>query len=188
MGRSVLGTTVRCWWVVRCSPGSPVARSRSPPIVLWTRAIVVGPASSSPNVHTMVGQLYQPDLPAGFRLHPLLHGDQPGGVLAPAVVRLAGGEYQWSYGFAAASPVWPLDSPSICVGVSMLQDVGLPPQRHRTSGSQAAGTLTPIERRRIAAIGIMRFLWGSSGSASSRQGLAKCVRREPHRPYPQPSG
>jgi POT family proton-dependent oligopeptide transporter len=120
--------------------------------------IVIGTGFFKPNVHTMVGQLYEPNDPrrdSGFTLYYM--GINLGAFLGPLVCAWLAVKFGWSYGFAAASL-------GMGIGVAFylwartrwLQNVGLPP-RARPASAQLplAGALTPIERRRIAAIAII---------------------------------
>jgi proton-dependent oligopeptide transporter, POT family len=119
--------------------------------------VIIGTGFFKPNVHTMVGQLYQPDDPrrdSGFTLYYM--GINLGAFFGPLVCAWLAVTYGWSHGFAAASV-----GMGIGVGFYLwarsrwLQHVGPPPQTRRVAAVQPSGGLTPIERRRIAAIGII---------------------------------
>jgi proton-dependent oligopeptide transporter, POT family len=120
--------------------------------------IVAGTGFFKPNVHTMVGQLYQPDDPrrdSGFTLYYM--GINLGAFFGPLVCAWLAVRYGWSYGFAAAALgmtigwVFYLGARHRWLG-----KVGLP-LRERGPEAQPAvhPSLTPVERRRIAAIGVM---------------------------------
>jgi POT family proton-dependent oligopeptide transporter len=119
--------------------------------------VVIGTGFFKPNVHTMVGQLYQPGDPrrdSGFTLYYM--GINLGAFFGPLVCAWLAVRYGWSYGFAAAGT-------GMAVGLAFYlwargesQSVGLSPQGGGTaaeSGVHAA--LTPAERQRIMAIGLI---------------------------------
>jgi POT family proton-dependent oligopeptide transporter len=120
--------------------------------------VIAGTGFFKSNVHTMVGQLYQPDDPrrdSGFTLYYM--GINLGAFFGPLVCAWLAVKYGWSYGFAAAAV-------GMAIGLGFyagarhrwLGNVGLP---HREHGLQAKpapnSSLTPVERRRIAAIGLI---------------------------------
>jgi POT family proton-dependent oligopeptide transporter len=120
--------------------------------------VVIGTGFFKPNVHTMVGQLYPADdrrRDSGFTLYYM--GINLGAFLGPLVCAWLAVKYGWSYGFAGAS---------VAMGIGVvfyvwartrwLRHVGLPPDRRRPAGEPApSAPLTLLERRRIAAIGII---------------------------------
>jgi POT family proton-dependent oligopeptide transporter len=120
--------------------------------------VVIGTGFFKPNVHTMVGQLFQPDDPrrdSGFTLYYM--GINLGAFLGPLVCAWLAVKYGWSYGFAAASA-------GMAIGVAFylwargrwLQNVGLPPRPGSASPQlRSSVALTAVERQRIAAIGII---------------------------------
>src|SRR4051794_33967295 len=120
--------------------------------------VVIGTGFFKPNVHTMVGQLYPPDDPrrdSGFTLYYM--GINLGAFLGPLVCAWLAVKYGWSYGFAAASV-------GMGIGVVFylwartrwIMHVGPPPDRRRAAAQGLSREpLTPIERRRVAAIGII---------------------------------
>jgi POT family proton-dependent oligopeptide transporter len=120
--------------------------------------VVIGTGFFKPNVHTMVGQLYPADDPrrdSGFTLYYM--GINLGAFLGPLVCAWLAVKYGWSYGFAAASV-------GMGIGVVFylwartrwIMHVGPPPDRRRAARhGLSREPLTPIERRRIAAIGII---------------------------------
>jgi proton-dependent oligopeptide transporter, POT family len=120
--------------------------------------IVIGTGFFKPNVHTMVGQLYQPGDPrrdSGFTLYYM--GINLGAFFGPLVCAWLAARYGWSYGFAAAGTGMAIGSVFYLRARNQrLRTVGLPP-RERPGVTQPGlhWVLTPAERRRIAAIGII---------------------------------
>jgi proton-dependent oligopeptide transporter, POT family len=119
--------------------------------------VVAGTGFFKPNVHTMVGQLYQPGDPrrdSGFTLYYM--GINLGAFFGPLVCAWLAVRYGWSYGFAAAGS-------GMVVGVAFylwarsksLRSVGLAPQGRAAAGPLLHAPLTPAERQRIMAIGLI---------------------------------
>ena len=120
--------------------------------------VVIGTGFFKPNVHTMVGQLYQPGDPrrdSGFTLYYM--GINLGAFFGPLVCAWLVVRYGWSYGFAAAAC-------GMAIGVAFyfwargqwLRNVGLSPRaRPVAAGPSSQPALTPAERQRIAAIGLI---------------------------------
>jgi POT family proton-dependent oligopeptide transporter len=131
--------------------------------------IIVGTGFFKPNVYTMVGQLYGPGdrrRDAGFTLYYM--GINLGALFGPLVCGwfATNPRYGWPYGFAAAGV-------SMLIGLGFflwtrgdrLRDIGLPParERPRSRTSLLEVRLTPEERQRITALGIITvfvvFFW-----------------------------
>jgi POT family proton-dependent oligopeptide transporter len=120
--------------------------------------VVVGTGFFKPNVHTMVGQLYPAGAPrrySGFTLYYM--GINLGAFFGPLVCAWLAARHGWSYGFAAAGG-------AMAVGVAFyagargksLRGVGLPPRESGpAAGPPVHSALTPAERRRIMAIGLI---------------------------------
>jgi POT family proton-dependent oligopeptide transporter len=120
--------------------------------------VVAGTGFFKSNVHTMVGQLYQPDDPrrdSGFTLYYM--GINLGAFLGPLVCAWLAVKYGWSYGFTAASV-------GMAIGLVFylwarqrwLGNVGLSPRERGFEAEPALHpSLTPAERSRIAAIGVI---------------------------------
>jgi POT family proton-dependent oligopeptide transporter len=116
---------------------------------------VAGTGFFKPNVHTMVGQLYQPDDPrrdSGFTLYYM--GINFGAFLGPLVCAWLAGKYGWSYGFAGAAGgmaigttfyLWARGTWLRTVGTSFLRS---------PASTLIDRALTPAERRRVLAIAI----------------------------------
>ena len=103
--------------------------------------VVIGTGFFKPNVHTMVGQLYQPGEPrrdSGFTLYYM--GINLGAFFGPLVCAWLAVRHGWSYGFAAAGT-------GMAVGLAFylwargesLRSVGLSPQRRGTAGPVRSG-------------------------------------------------
>jgi POT family proton-dependent oligopeptide transporter len=118
--------------------------------------VVAGTGFFKPNVHTMVGQLYQPDDPrrdSGFTLYYM--GINLGAFFGPLVCAWLAGKYGWSYGFAGAGA-------GMAIGLTFylfargasLRDVGTS-LRHSRMPTGSSGELTAAERRRILAIAVI---------------------------------
>jgi POT family proton-dependent oligopeptide transporter len=117
--------------------------------------VIAGTGFFKPNVHTMVGQLYQPDDPrrdSGFTLYYM--GINLGAFFGPLVCAWLAVRYGWSYGFAAAAV-------GMAIGLVFylgarhrwLGNVGLSPrERGLEARPDPHPRLTPVERKRIAAI------------------------------------
>jgi POT family proton-dependent oligopeptide transporter len=130
--------------------------------------IVLGTGFFKPNVYTMVGQLYSADdvrRDAGFTLYYM--GINLGALFGPLVCAwfAAHPRFGWPYGFGVAGV-------SMLIGLMFyvwtrgdrLRDVGPPPARRVPAINWTADrTLTPEERRRILALGIITvfvvFFW-----------------------------
>jgi proton-dependent oligopeptide transporter, POT family len=120
--------------------------------------VVVGTGFFKPNVHTMVGQLYPAGAPgrdSGFTLYYM--GINLGAFFGPLVCAWLAARHGWSYGFAAAGG-------AMAVGVAFyagargksLRGVGRPPRESApAAGPPVHSALTPAERRRIMAIGLI---------------------------------
>ena len=121
--------------------------------------VAVGTGFFKANVHTMVGQLYPPGDPrrdSGFTLYYM--GINLGAFFGPLVCAWLAVRHGWSYGFGAAGS-------GMAVALlfylwargESLRSVGLSPRR----GAASAGpprlhtALTPAERQRIMAIGLI---------------------------------
>jgi POT family proton-dependent oligopeptide transporter len=154
--------------------------------------IIVGTGFFKPNVYTMVGQLYGPGdsrRDAGFTLYYM--GINLGALFGPLVCAwfAANPRYGWPYGFGAAGV-------SMLIGLlfylwtrgDRLRDIGLPPsgRAHARAGtSLLAVRLTPEERKRIRALGIITifvvFFWlafeqvGSSLNVFAAQRIDRTV-------------
>jgi POT family proton-dependent oligopeptide transporter len=120
--------------------------------------VVVGTGFFKPNVHTMVGQLYQPGDPSrdsGFTLYYM--GINLGAFFGPLVCAWLAVRHGWSYGFMAAATGMALGSTFyFWARTRWLRDVGQPLQERPAAiepGLHSA--LTSPERQRIAAIGII---------------------------------
>jgi proton-dependent oligopeptide transporter, POT family len=120
--------------------------------------VVIGTGFFKPNVHTMVGQLYPPDdrrRDSGFTLYYM--GINLGAFLGPLVCAWLAVKFGWSYGFAGASAAMGIGVVFyVWARTRWLRHVGLPPDRRRPAGEPVpSAPLTSLERRRIAAIGII---------------------------------
>ena len=130
--------------------------------------IVLGTGFFKPNVYTMVGQLYSPEdvrRDSGFTLYYM--GINLGALFGPLVCAwfAAHPRFGWPYGFGVAGL-------SMLIGLlfylwtrgDRLRNVGPPPVRLVPAASRAVDhSLTPEERRRILALGIITvfvvFFW-----------------------------
>jgi proton-dependent oligopeptide transporter, POT family len=122
--------------------------------------IILGTGFFKPNIHTMVGQLYQPGDPrrdSGFTLYYM--GINLGAFFGPLICAGLAARYGWSYGFAAAGT-------GVLIGLlfylwargERLRGVGLPARRDVTrEGAGSDRVLTPEERQRILALAIITF-------------------------------
>jgi proton-dependent oligopeptide transporter, POT family len=120
--------------------------------------VVVGTGFFKPNVHTMVGQLYQPGdsrRDPGFTLYYM--GINLGAFLGPLVCAWLAVRFGWRWGFAAAGC-------GMAVGVLFyswsrrrwLSNVGLPPAvSDSVRQAEVPLALSPADWNRIAAIGII---------------------------------
>jgi POT family proton-dependent oligopeptide transporter len=120
--------------------------------------VAVGTGFFKANVHTMVGQLYplgDPRRDSGFTLYYM--GINLGAFFGPLVCAWLAVRYGWSYGFAGAGG-------GMAVGVlfylwargKSLQSVGLSPLGRGAAAEPRLHTaLTPAERQRIMAIGLI---------------------------------
>ena len=120
--------------------------------------VVVGTGFFKPNVHTMVGQLYPPADPSrdsGFTLYYM--GINLGAFFGPLVCAWLAARHGWSYGFATAGAGMALGTAYyLWARNRRLRSVGLPPEDSPVATRpRIHPALTPVERRRIAAIGII---------------------------------
>jgi POT family proton-dependent oligopeptide transporter len=156
--------------------------------------IILGTGFFKSNVHTMVGQLYQPDDPgrdSGFTLYYM--GINLGAFFGPLVCAWLAARYGWPYRFAGAGA-------GILAGTifyaltrgRQLRGVGRPPPRPARTDQASArpdGTLTSEEWRRILALAIITFFvvffWlafeqvGSSLNVFAAQRTERAVRGWP---------
>ncbi|MFL5401912.1 MAG: peptide MFS transporter, partial [Gemmatimonadales bacterium] len=119
--------------------------------------IVLGTGFFKPNTHTMVGQLYGPDDPrqdSGFTLYYM--GINLGAFLGPLACAGLAARYGWRYGFAAGCV-------AMFIGLvfylwarrDRLRGVGAPRSRGAGALRPADRKLSPAERRRIMALGLI---------------------------------
>ena len=136
--------------------------------------VILGAGFMKPNVHTMVGQLYQGDdrrRDSGFTLYYM--GINVGAFLGPLVCAWLAARYGWPYGFAGACAAMVIGL-AFYLGAKRdrLRDVGLAPTRIATAPSVARSAgLTAAERRRLTAIAISTifvvFFWVAYEQAGS---------------------
>ena len=137
----------------------------------WARSCV-GIGFFKPNVHTMVGQLYQagdPGRDPGFTLYYM--GINLGALFGPLVCAWLAARYGWSYGFAAAGTAMLIGLAVLSLGPRHLafRGVGLPPAGRR--GRLPCHTPPDASRTGPASwrSGSSRFSWWSSGWRSNRR-------------------
>jgi POT family proton-dependent oligopeptide transporter len=169
----VIGAVIiACGHFVLAVPGMPF-------FYLGLTLVVIGTGFFKPNVSTMVGQLYRPGdrrRDGGFTIFYM--GINVGGILAPLVCGYLGQRVGWHYGFAAAGVGMLLGLAAyITLRDKYLPGIGFTPTRpaptdvSRPSLPAAHGRLSPDERKRVIAIGIVfvlaSFFWVGYEQAGS---------------------
>jgi POT family proton-dependent oligopeptide transporter len=130
--------------------------------------IIIGTGFFKPNVYTMVGQLYpaaDPRRDPGFTLYYM--GINLGALFGPLVCAwfAAHPRFGWQYGFGAAGIAMLLGLGFyLWTRGDRLREIGLPPARAHDEGKDSGQPgLTPPEKRRILALGIITvfvvFFW-----------------------------
>ena len=117
--------------------------------------VIAGTGFFKPNVHTMVGQLFQPGDPrrdSGFTLYYM--GINLGAFFGPLVCAWLAERYGWAYGFAGAGTGMGIGTLFyLWARQRWLRDVGVSPRSIATP-TRLYPALTVAERRRILAIAI----------------------------------
>jgi POT family proton-dependent oligopeptide transporter len=121
--------------------------------------IAAGTGLLKPNVSTMVGSLYAEKdqrRDAGFSIFYM--GINLGASIAPFVCGYLGQRVDWHYGFAAAGVGMVLGLVQYVMGRDRLKNIGgTPVGQPLTTETRVRQKLTPVEKRRVAAIVILFF-------------------------------
>jgi POT family proton-dependent oligopeptide transporter len=145
----LLGATVLTLGHLSLSLGSSIS------FYLGLALVVAGTGFFKPNVHTMVGQLFQagdPRRDSGFTLYYM--GINLGAFFGPLVCAWLAGKYGWDYGFAGAATGMAIGTLFyLWARQRWLRDVGISPRSIATSTLRYPA-LTAAERRQILAIAI----------------------------------